>query len=101
MTNSALREELLNLAIGSNHHLRKLALSLLDELEAKDEKIAELEAWELRLPMAYDINVTGERIELSERLKFRQITTKTRAGGMCRSISKSETNTGLAIVTYA
>ncbi len=28
-----LRKELLNPAIGSNHHLRKLALSLLDELE--------------------------------------------------------------------
>ncbi|MBN4811643.1 ead/Ea22-like family protein [Citrobacter braakii] len=29
-----LRKELSNPAIGSNHHLRKLALSLLDELEA-------------------------------------------------------------------
>lgn len=31
-----LRRELSNPAIGSNAHLRKLALSLLDELEAKD-----------------------------------------------------------------
>lgn len=39
----ALRKELSNPAIGSNHHLRKLALSLLDELEARDKHIAELE----------------------------------------------------------
>lgn len=32
----ALREELSNPAIGSNAHLRKLALALLDELEAAD-----------------------------------------------------------------
>lgn len=38
----ALREELSNPAIGSNAHLRKLALALLDELEAKDKRIAEL-----------------------------------------------------------
>ncbi|WP_431623255.1 hypothetical protein [Citrobacter freundii] len=35
----ALREELSNPAIGSNAHLRKLALALLDELEAKDKLI--------------------------------------------------------------
>lgn len=40
----ALRKELSNPAIGSNHHLRKLALSLLDELEAAEKRIAELEA---------------------------------------------------------
>ena len=34
----ALRKELSNPAIGSNHHLRKLALSLLDELEIKEEQ---------------------------------------------------------------
>lgn len=39
----ALREELSNPAIGSNAHLRKLALALLDELEAKDRKILKLE----------------------------------------------------------
>lgn len=39
-----LREELLNPAIGSNHHLRKLSLSLLDALEAKDKQIAVLES---------------------------------------------------------
>ncbi|HAV1785597.1 TPA: hypothetical protein JG909_000251 [Enterobacter hormaechei subsp. steigerwaltii] len=38
----ALREELFNPSIGSNAHLRKLALALLDELEAKDKRIAEL-----------------------------------------------------------
>lgn len=45
MTNKqALREELSNPAIGSNAHLRKLALALLDELEASEKRIAELEA---------------------------------------------------------
>ncbi|MHA1068445.1 hypothetical protein [Enterobacter ludwigii] len=38
----ALREELSNPAIGSNAHLRKLALALLDELEAAEKLIAEL-----------------------------------------------------------
>lgn len=40
----ALREELSNPAIGSNAHLRKLALALLDELEAKDAQIVNLTA---------------------------------------------------------
>lgn len=35
-----LRKELSNPANGSNAHLRKLALALLDELEAKDSTIA-------------------------------------------------------------
>jgi len=39
-----LREELSNPAIGNNAHLRKLALALLDELEAAEKRIAELEA---------------------------------------------------------
>lgn len=39
-----LRKELSNPAIGSNAHLRKLALALLDELEAKDKRIIDLEA---------------------------------------------------------
>ena len=39
-----LRRELSNPAIGSNHHMRKLALALLDELEAAEKRIAELEA---------------------------------------------------------
>ncbi len=43
MTNKqALREELSNPAIGSNAHLRKLALALLDELEAAEKRNAEL-----------------------------------------------------------
>lgn len=33
-----LRKELSNPAIGSNHHLRKLALALLDELESAEER---------------------------------------------------------------
>lgn len=36
-----LRKELSNPAIGSNHHLRKLALSLLDDLEAAEKRIAD------------------------------------------------------------
>lgn len=39
-----LRKELSNPATGSNHHLRKLALSLLDDLEAAEKRIAELDA---------------------------------------------------------
>lgn len=39
-----LRKELSNPAIGSNAHLRKLALALLDELETAEKRIAELEA---------------------------------------------------------
>ncbi len=39
-----LRKELSNPSIGSNHHLRKLALSLLDELEVSESKCRELAA---------------------------------------------------------
>lgn len=63
----ALREELSNPAIGSNAHLRKLALALLDELEAKDKQIAELSslqgkpiAWESTTPV-YVKFITDER----------------------------------------
>ena len=38
-----LRKELSNPAIGSSAHLRKLALALLDELEAAEKRISELE----------------------------------------------------------
>lgn len=44
-----LRKELSNPATGSNHHLRKLALSLLDDLEAAENRIAELERSETQL----------------------------------------------------
>ncbi|WP_410738199.1 hypothetical protein [Citrobacter portucalensis] len=39
-----LRKELSNPAIGSNHHLRKLALSLLDDLDGKEGRIKELDS---------------------------------------------------------
>ena len=39
-----LRDEVSNPANGSKDHLRKLTLALLDELERKDKRIAELEA---------------------------------------------------------
>lgn len=48
-----LRKELSNPAIWSNAHLRKLALALLDELEAKDKQIADLkEAFRIALSAA-------------------------------------------------
>lgn len=39
-----LRKELSNPAIGSNHHLRKLALSLLDDLDGTECRIKELDS---------------------------------------------------------
>lgn len=45
----ALRDELSNPAIGSNAHLRKLALALLDELEADGQQIKTLESRNRRL----------------------------------------------------
>ncbi|HBM9260680.1 TPA: hypothetical protein L0X66_005112 [Citrobacter freundii] len=48
-----LRKELSNPAIGSKDHLRKLALSLLDELGAAEKRIAELEALTVTLPTPY------------------------------------------------
>ncbi|MBJ9110073.1 hypothetical protein I5449_01550 [Citrobacter sp. FDAARGOS_156] len=71
LNKQALCKELLNPAIGSNHHLRKLALALLDELDKKTreasvnweaatslvveceglkEQIAELESRTVKLP---------------------------------------------------
>ncbi|MCZ7836069.1 hypothetical protein [Atlantibacter hermannii] len=44
-----LREEVSNPANGSKDHLRKLSLALLDELERKDKRIAELEARHAKL----------------------------------------------------
>lgn len=44
-----LRKELSNPAIGSKDHLRKLALALLDELEAAENSMAELERSETQL----------------------------------------------------
>lgn len=59
----ALREELSSPAIGSNAHLRKLALALLDELEAKDKRIAELEVREVVLPSTQDVHPLGPQSE--------------------------------------
>lgn len=52
-----LRKELSNPATGSNHHLRKLALSLLDELEAAEKRMAELEARELAVKQFDDFQI--------------------------------------------
>ncbi|KTI36926.1 hypothetical protein [Enterobacter roggenkampii] len=46
----ALREELSNPAIGSNAHLRKLALALLDELEAAEKKTVEMPTFDGYVP---------------------------------------------------
>ncbi|KGA99825.1 hypothetical protein DR73_1540 [Enterobacteriaceae bacterium ATCC 29904] len=59
MTNKqALREELSNPAIGTKDHLRKIALALLDELEAKDK------AWSAQ---DNHINQQADRIESLEK----------------------------------
>lgn len=77
-----LREELSNTAIGSNAHLRKLALALLDELEsaekqsavrleALDNRIAELNTMRYRIKTlngTVDI-VDGQRDRWMERCK--------------------------------
>lgn len=66
-----LRKELSNPAIGSNHHLRKLALSLLDELEAAEKRIAEHNFENRLLANAdRDINALRQRIaELEAKLE--------------------------------
>ncbi|HIB6569451.1 TPA: hypothetical protein ACWXGN_002785 [Klebsiella pneumoniae] len=45
-----LRAELLSPAIGSNAHLRKIALSLVEALEKAQQRIAELESRTVKLP---------------------------------------------------
>lgn len=61
----ALREELLNPAIGSNHHLRKLALALLDEnLQLQRDKDS-LEA--VATAMRDDMRETREKLEVAEK----------------------------------
>lgn len=44
-----IRKELSNPANGSNAHLRKLALALLDELEAAEKRIAEVRGYNVDL----------------------------------------------------
>lgn len=46
----ALREELSNPAIGSNAHLRKIAMALLDELEAAEKKTVEMPTFDGYVP---------------------------------------------------
>ena len=45
-----LRDEILNPAIGSSSHLRKLALSLVEALEKAQQRIDELESRTVKLP---------------------------------------------------
>ncbi|EHO9418261.1 hypothetical protein KNC47_004204 [Salmonella enterica] len=67
-----LRKELSNPAIGSNHHLRKLALSLLDELEAAEKRIAE-HNFENRLLANADRDINALRQRIAE-LEAREVT---------------------------
>lgn len=62
-----LRKELSNPAIGSNNHLRKLALSLLDELETKEEQRANW--FQMAQKLGEDLDAAEKRIaELEEKL---------------------------------
>ncbi|MFZ4218179.1 hypothetical protein ACEV6Q_10000, partial [Enterobacter ludwigii] len=56
----ALREELSNPAVGSNAHLRKLALALLDELEVAENRIAELEATKVKITLPESFHPDGD-----------------------------------------
>ncbi|WP_234113491.1 hypothetical protein [Citrobacter freundii] len=55
-----LREELSNPANGSNHHLRKLALSLLDDLETKEAQRANW--FQMAHKLGEDLDVAEKRI---------------------------------------
>lgn len=67
----ALREELSNPAIGSNAHLRKLALALLDELETKEEQRANW--FQMAQKLGEDLDAAEKRIA---ELETRTITVK-------------------------
>ncbi|HCD3310203.1 ead/Ea22-like family protein [Enterobacter cloacae complex sp. XJL004] len=74
---AGLRKELSNPANGSNAHLRKLALALLDELEAKDKRNAELnsrlERWATdRAQSASELEAAEKRIAELEAANKRQ-----------------------------
>ncbi|EBU7002358.1 TPA: ead/Ea22-like family protein [Salmonella enterica subsp. enterica serovar Kintambo] len=56
----ALREELSNPAIGSKDHLRKLALSLLDELDVKEEQRANW--FQMAQKLGEDLDAAEKRI---------------------------------------
>lgn len=55
-----LRKELSNPANGSNHHLRKLALSLLDDLETKEAQRANW--FQMAHKLGEDLDVAEKRI---------------------------------------
>ncbi|ECI2917240.1 ead/Ea22-like family protein [Salmonella enterica subsp. diarizonae] len=64
----ALREELSNPAIGSKDHLRKLALSLLDELDVKEEQRANW--FQMAQKLGEDLDAAERRIaELEGKLE--------------------------------
>lgn len=61
-----LRKELSNPAIGSNHHLRKLALSLLDELDVKEEQRANW--FQMAQKLGEDLDAAERNIAETNRL---------------------------------
>ncbi|EBW7177904.1 ead/Ea22-like family protein [Salmonella enterica] len=62
----ALREELSNPAIGSKDHLRKLALSLLDELDVKEEQRANW--FQMAQKLGEDLDAAERHIAETNRL---------------------------------
>ncbi|EBX8836673.1 ead/Ea22-like family protein [Salmonella enterica subsp. enterica serovar Urbana] len=62
----ALREELSNQAIGSKDHLRKLALSLLDELDVKEEQRANW--FQMAQKLGEDLDAAERHIAETNRL---------------------------------
>lgn len=60
LNKQALRKELLNPAIGSNYHLRKIALSLLGDLDAAENRITELEARKFKVEMPESFYPDGD-----------------------------------------
>ncbi|MEG5970074.1 hypothetical protein UXP81_02765 [Enterobacter hormaechei] len=64
-----LRKELSNPANGSNAHLRKLALALLDELEAAESRIAELKAREVSIPDYTELYKGPFAVEVEHQVK--------------------------------
>lgn len=62
----ALREELSNPAIGSKDHLRKLALSLLDELDVKEEQRANW--FQMAQKLGEDLDAAERNIAETNRL---------------------------------
>lgn len=91
-----LRKELSNPAIGSNHHLRKLALSLLDDLEAAENRIAELEARKAKPVMFIDGDISpADADKLAAVIREFNEETETPAARMARIIRENPRPTNM------